>query len=440
MGTTAAQRTMATTTLPLRDRLLAEAEVEAEITVSWVRLFVALALAGVLATAMAVLTFDPPLHDGGAADAVAPGGFRVGNAWLVVVGFVGLAVVSLWVARSGRLRPWMPWVFTTGDAVLVIANLNFSLTNQHFSAAFAPLFPAVWVAPLVVAFGVLRYRPGLQAYAGLLLLAGLGWLATVHVETAHLHLPPHLFQGPPNAARVAMFAGLVAVLVVAAHRRRLLLTRTIDEFVRRAEYQRYLPPEVAGLVARGEVERLRRGWRAEAAILLVDIRGFTQRAEHLAPEALGRFVTDFRRRVLATVTAHGGMVDKFVGDGAVILFGVPEPSATAARQALACAKVLAAELREAGGMPLRLAVGAHWGEVFAGAVGDDARLEFTVLGDSVNVASRLEAVAKAMDLPLVASGALLAAAGAEPARGFERLPYDHVRGREAELTCYGWHG
>ncbi|TVQ34315.1 MAG: adenylate/guanylate cyclase domain-containing protein [Geminicoccaceae bacterium] len=428
--------------LPLRDRLLAEAEIEAERTVGWVRLFVALALAVVLVAAMTWLAYEPPRRGtgGGVGAAVRLGDWRLGNAWLVVFGFVLLGLASLWAAKPGRLQPWMPWAFTTGDGLLVLANLNFSLTNQGFSAAFAPLFPAVWVAPLVVSFGVLRYRPGLQAYAGLLLLAGLAWLAFAQADAPSRHLPEHLFAAMPNAARIAMFTGLVAILVLAAYRRRVLLTRTIDEFVRRAEYQRYLPPEVAGLVAEGQVERLRRGWRTDAAILLVDIRAFTRRAEGLAPDELGRFVTAFRRRVLTAVTAHGGMVDKFVGDGAVILFGVPDSQPDAAARALACAKALAQDLRTVAENPVEVAIGAHWGEVFAGAVGDEERLEFTVLGDSVNVASRLEAVAKAMDLPLVASQALLDAAGAAAEAGFDLLPYDHVRGREAQLTYYGWRG
>ena len=426
-------------TASLRDRLVAEAELEAERTVAWVRLFVGLALAGLLLTAMTWLAYEPPQRGaGGAESAVHIAGWRFGNAWIVVFGFVALGLLSFGFARPGRLRPWMPWAFTTGDALLVLANLQFSLNNQGFSPAYTALFPAVWVAPLVVAFGVLRYRPGLQAYAGALFLAGVAWLAVRDAGPSADHLPQQLFAAMPNAARVAMFAALVAILVLAAHRRRLLLTRTIDEFVRRAEYQRYLPPEVAGMVAEGEVERLRRGWRADAAILLVDIRGFTRRSEHLAPDELGRFVTAFRRRVLQLVTAHGGMVDKFVGDGAVILFGVPEPQPDTATRALACAKALAVGLRDVDDRPVEVAIGAHWGEVFAGAVGDDERLEFTVLGDSVNVASRLEAVAKAMDLPLVASEALLDAAGGDDEAGFDLLPDDHLRGREAGLTYYGW--
>ncbi|MFW5679251.1 MAG: adenylate/guanylate cyclase domain-containing protein [Pseudomonadota bacterium] len=427
-----------TPAMPLRDRLLAEAEVEAELTVAWVRLFVALALAGVLLGAMVVLAAEPDhLPD----DPLGSRALRFVNAWLVVLGFVALALVSLRVARTGRLRPWMPWLFTTGDALLVLVNLRFSLANQDLSPALVALFPAVWVAPLVVSFGVLRYRPGLQAYAGALLLGGLGWLALTQTgRTPPLEVPASLFQATPNVGRLALFMAMVAILVLAAWRRRLLLTRTIDEFVRRAEYQRYLPPQVAGMVEGGDVERLRRGWRCEAAILLIDIRGFTHRAEQLAPDALGRFVTAFRGRVLATVEAHGGMVDKFVGDGAVILFGVPQATPDAAARALACAKALATTLRDVDPEPVEIAVGAHWGEVFAGAVGDDERLEFTVLGDSVNVASRLEAVAKAMDLPLVASRALLEAAGAEAETAFDLLPYDRVRGREAEIAFYGWKG
>ena len=361
---------------------------------------------------------------------------QVAAALSVLALYFALGMVSWWLARPGRLRPWMPWLFTTADGGLILFNLAFNAQNLGVSLAFATVFPVVWLAPLVLGFTVLRYRPGLQAYAGALLIGGvvaLGWLGDASPTGP---MPPlATFQVPPNLMRLAMFAGCAAILVLAAARRRALLTRAVDETTRRAEYQRYLAPPVADLVARGEIDRLRRGWRTEAAILMVDVRGFTALSETLDPDALGRFVTAYRRRLGEVVAAHGGMVDKFVGDGAMVLFGVPEERPGAAADALACARALPAELAQAEGRAVRVAVGAHWGEVVAGAVGDDARLEFPVLGDAVNVAARLEEIAKAEDEPLVVSAALLAVA-AVPSDGWRRLAARRVRGRAETLTLF----
>ena len=123
-----------------------------------------------------------------------------------------------------------------------------------------------------------------------------------------------------------------------------------------------------------------------------------------------------------TAKAHGGVVDKFVGDNALIVMGVPEAQDDDAARTLACARTLLARIAawNAGptppplaGAPLRIGIGAHFGPAFVGAVGTDERLEFTVLGDTVNVASRLEQLTRETDGGLIASAPLLAAAGEE---------------------------
>ena len=131
---------------------------------------------------------------------------------------------------------------------------------------------------------------------------------------------------------------------------------------------------------------------------------------------------------------HGGVVDKFLGDGALVLFGVPAANPTDAARALACGRMLCALVErwnEKRGFdpPVRIGIGIHRGEVFCGVVGDEDRLEFTVLGEAVNITARIEGATKALNAPFLASHEAVEAAGeaerwvevaAEPLRGMTR--------------------
>src|SRR5258705_100892 len=247
--------------------------------------------------------------------------------------------------------------------------------------------------------------------------------------------------------RLAMLVAAGAILVAAAARTRSLLQRAIDETRRLANLTRYLPAEVAGQLAESGLTALRDGRRQAVAVMFVDIRGFTRRAETIDPAATGRLLADFRRFVVATATRHQGVVDKFVGDSAMLGFGVPSPRPGDARRALNCALALLAgtpgewarDLGTTGESgAIEIGIGLHAGDAFCGAVGDEARLEFTVLGDTVNVAARLEQETKAVGLRLVVSRDLLAAAG-ETVDGLEWRPLGSrtLRGRAQSIDLLG---
>ena len=132
-------------------------------------------------------------------------------------------------------------------------------------------------------------------------------------------------------------------------------------------------------------------------MLFADIRGFTSWAEGRDPAEVGGFVTEYRIRVQKAARETGGMVDKFIGDGAMLLFdgeGAPH-------RALDCARRLSDEMHDWSDARQReersavhVGIGLHWGEVFSGVVGDEDRLEYTALGDTVNIAARLEQMTK----------------------------------------------
>ncbi len=138
--------------------------------------------------------------------------------------------------------------------------------------------------------------------------------------------------------------------------------------------------------------------------------------------------------------AHGGMIDKFIGDGALVVFGVPDPSAQDAARAFAFADDLLRRIERWNEKrrfepPLRIGIGIHTGEVYCGLVGDEERIEFTVLGDAVNVASRLEQATKRYGVPVLASQEAVVAAGL--AAKWREVAEEVLRGRVGATRIMG---
>ncbi len=419
-------------------RLIAEAELKAEHTVAVVRMVVGGVLG--LAFILTVLGQAPP--DNAVLER------QITLAAGTIGGYLVLGILSFAAARPAVFRDWMSWVFATLDVGFVVASAKLGLVNAAVSASYIAAFPVLWLIPLVLAFGTLRYNPRLQAYVAVLLIGGLALTMGYRTEIGILspEPPPQLavlFEGPPNIMRIVMMALAGLVLVIAVGRARGMLVHAISESRRKARLTRYLPPKIADWMVDTPASVARAGRRQTVAVLFCDIRNFTTRAETLDPHALGDFVGEFRRRVSAVATAHDGVIDKFIGDSAMVLFGVPEPGDGDAGNALACGTAILdslddwnAERAAAGEDRVEFGIGIHWGPVFSGAIGDETRLEFTVLGDAVNVAARLEQETKSAGLPLIVSKDLLEAAGASP-DDWTALPDRPLRGRKAAIALYG---
>ena len=162
----------------------------------------------------------------------------------------------------------------------------------------------------------------------------------------------------------------------------------------------------------------------------------------MEPAAIGVMMTELRGIQGKVVEDHGGIIDKFIGDCAMAVFGVPEPgpidAANAVTAALAMLKAVSAWNTRRGGEGLvwiNLGIGIHYGEVFAGAVGDETRLEFTILGDSVNVAERVERLSRQLDSSLVITDAVLEAANVER-DDWEAIPPLTVKGRAGAIRVF----
>jgi adenylate cyclase len=172
------------------------------------------------------------------------------------------------------------------------------------------------------------------------------------------------------------------------------------EMIKRA-FSRYVAREVVDEILKDPEQLALTGARRQVTALFCDIRGFTATAESLPPEEVVELLNAFYDLMIETTFKHDGTLDKFLGDGVMAVFGAPlhrpDHALMAARTALAMQagiRELSARRVAAGKSPLDVGIGLNAGEVIAGTVGTDSRMEYTVVGDCVNLAARLESRAR----------------------------------------------
>ncbi|MEA2821328.1 MAG: adenylate cyclase [Bradyrhizobium sp.] len=189
--------------------------------------------------------------------------------------------------------------------------------------------------------------------------------------------------------------------------------------------------------------------RQNAAIVFIDLSGFTSLSERLGPDRVRELLKDFHALVDRKAVACGGMITSFLGDGAMILFGLPQPMADDAFRAAECSVGLCVGAEQwRTSLPPSIAarlgfkVGAHSGEIVASRLGGGSYHHITATGDTVNVASRLMEVAANHGVELAASNELLRAAGRDCAlykSGILTGPREtRIRGRSAALAVWLW--
>jgi class 3 adenylate cyclase len=204
-------------------------------------------------------------------------------------------------------------------------------------------------------------------------------------------------------------------------------------------FGRYLTKDISERVLKGEV-RLG-GERRRVTILLSDIRDFTSMSERMAPEEVVSFLNDYFSEMVDAVFEHGGVLDKFIGDGMLAVFGSLDDEPDHGRRAVQAAlrmKVVLAKLNEeravAGRPPISIGIGIHTDDVIVGNIGSRRRLEYTVIGDGVNTCSRVEALNKEFGTTILITEATYA----EVSQEFEcrLMPETSLRGKTKALRVY----
>jgi len=210
-------------------------------------------------------------------------------------------------------------------------------------------------------------------------------------------LDPFAAFKPDDLELVSAVAAQTAIAVenVRAHER---LAR---EEVARANYSRFLPEYVVKQMLDNPESFKLGGVTQTITVLFADIRGFTRISEHAAPEQIVQLLNRYFSAMTDIIFAHGGTLDKYLGDGLMVLFGAPTTTPKDAANALSAAVAMQRrmlsindELRKEGFPEIGIGIGLHTGEVIVGYIGSERRSEYTAIGDAVNTASRLESNAK----------------------------------------------
>ena len=207
----------------------------------------------------------------------------------------------------------------------------------------------------------------------------------------------------------------------------------------RATFARYVSPQVLTTVLSRPPEL--GGSRREATILFSDVRGFTSMSEKMNPHEVVGILNEYLTEMVDVVLAHNGTLDKFVGDAVMAVFGSPMDQPDHALRAVSTAwqmskrhNELKAKWLAEGKVPFEIGIGVNTGEVVAGNMGSPSRMEFTVIGDNVNMAARLESATKDVPAKILLSGTTYAAVK-EHVQAKEHPPI-RVKGKEQPIYVY----
>ncbi|HVZ78497.1 MAG TPA: adenylate/guanylate cyclase domain-containing protein, partial [Gemmatimonadaceae bacterium] len=195
---------------------------------------------------------------------------------------------------------------------------------------------------------------------------------------------------------VVAFSGIAAVAIENSQ----FAERIRRETLARSNFERYFTPQLAQRIATSAGATRLGGEKRPVAVLFSDIRGFTALSETMNPDDMARLLSEYFTEMVDCVFRNDGTLDKFIGDAVMAQWGAPigssddpDKAMNAALQMMQELRTLNARWRSEGRPELEIGIGLNYGEAFAGNIGSERRLEFTVIGDTINTASRLCAVA-----------------------------------------------
>ena len=353
--------------------------------------------------------------------------------------------LRLYLCTKGRIPAWFLSLSVIADIALLMLLIWGFHTEYRQPPGFYLKAPTLLYAFIFIALRSLRFDVSYLLLAGA--SAAIGWLILVYYAIA--------FDASGNAItrsyveyitsnkvlRGAEFDKVIAILVttgiiaLAITRARRLLIFAARQNTAANELKRFFTPEIAREISTSDSElRPGQGVVRNAAILNVDISGFTAYAATHEPDAVMKLLADYQSRIVQVINANNGRIDKFLGDGILASFGVNNPDKKCACNAIqtihdirSAADAWAEERRALGMTPVSLRVAVTVGPVIFGVVGSPNRLEYTVIGDPVNLCAKLEKHCKREDCFGLATLAAIEAATTQGYLRAGRLEVRHGR-------------
>jgi len=367
----------------------------------------------------------------------------------VLVIYMIFTLLRLGLAWRNWLPDWLLYLSTVIDMTLLVVTIwSFHLQYAQ-PATFYLKAPTQLYFFIFIALRALRFEArfviaaGLAAAAGwaaltLYVLSGRGGDANVTHDFVIYATSNATLLGAEIDRIVAMLT-VTAILALAIGRARRLLVRAVAERQAARDLAQFFDPGVVSRITGADANlRPGHGELREATVLVIDIRGFTRLSAAMTPDEVVSLLQDYHLRLCPIIQAHGGAIDKFLGDGVLASFGAVTRSDRHAADALRAIEALIAaaaawneERRAAGLQDVTIGMAAASGKVLFGVVGDGARLEYTVIGDAVNLAAKLEAnnkVQASLALTDAATIALARRQGYEGTSSARRLPASTIEG------------
>ena len=353
----------------------------------------------------------------------APSGDAIQPVPWVIGAYFLFTVLRLWLAYRTSLPGWFLLMSIVIDMGLLFG-LIWSFHIQYMQpASFYLKAPTVLYVFIFIALRALRFEPRFVFAAGL--CAALGWLGLViyviEVDPSdNMITRDYVAYMTSNTVLLgAEFDKMISMIVVALVlgaaliRGRRLLVRAVAEGAAAQELSRFFAPEIAQRI-RGSDRQIAAGTGEvrEAAIVNFDMRGFTRYAESHQPDQVMSLLGAYQSLIVPIIQKHGGSIDKFLGDGVMATFGASGPSQSyaadavrAVEESIVAARAWQADIEAAGQPAPRVNGAIATGRIVFGAIGDETRLEYTVIGDAVNLSAKLEQFNKQLGSAALCDGA-----------------------------------
>lgn len=328
----------------------------------------------------------------------------------------------------GVFRLYFDFDWTAGEPSGQLFTLRVhggSAFNLFEAEPFSGWFWLTWTITAVLLLSLPWFRP-----LGSLLLALLAVLAVLLVH----------WLAKADSGLAIEFELLVIALVFLLHVALSLYAEARASQAVTGLLQQYVPPSLAEGWRHGTGRTMPGDEQHEVSVMFCDIVNFSGRSEELQPAALAQWLNGFFELVSGIVVRHGGCIDKYIGDSVMAIWGVPEPCEDHARRAVAAAieiqqelVLLSQHLERNGQPPISAGIGISTGQVNAGILGSQYRRDYTVVGDAVNVARRLESLTRRYAATVLVSERTVAAL---PEIAFEELDSIVLKGRRQPVAIH----